>query len=109
MSDIRRPWDEATERSQSDAFGSTLYARTEEPDQKVVETVSEIAAERGLPLAQIALAWLVAKPGVTSPIVGATKALQLHDAIAALDVKLTADEVDLLEASYVPHPVLGHT
>lgn len=106
---LTRPWDEATERSQSDAFGSTLYARTEEPDQKVVETVSEIAAERGLPLAQVALAWLVAKPGVTSPIVGATKAPQLHDAIAALAVKLTADEVDRLEASYVPHPVLGHT
>lgn len=105
---LTRPWNEATERSQSDQFGSTLYAGTVEPDRKVVDAVSEIAAERELPRAQVALAWLLTKPGVTAPIVGATKAAQLDDAIAALEVKLTADEIARLEAPYVPHPVLGH-
>ena len=105
---LTRPWDGATERSQSDAFGSTLYAGTTDPDRKVVDAVSEIAAERRLPRAQVALAWLLAKPGVTAPIVGATKAVQLGDAIAALEVKLTVDEMARLEAPYVPHPVLGH-
>ena len=105
---LTRPWNEATERSQSDQFGSTLYAGTVEPDRKVVDAVSEIAAERELPRAQVALAWLLTKPGVTAPIVGATKAAQLDDAIAALDVKLAADEIARLEAPYVPHPVLGH-
>ena len=105
---LTRPWNEATERSQSDQFGSTLYAGTVEPDRKVVDAVSEIAAERELPRAQVALAWLLTKPGVTAPIVGATKAVQLDDAIAALEVKLAADEIARLEAPYVPHPVLGH-
>ena len=105
---LTRPWNEATERSQSDQFGSTLYAGTVEPDRKVVDAVSEIAAERELPRAQVALAWLLTKPGVTAPIVGATKAAQLDDAIAALEVKLAADEIARLEAPYVPHPVLGH-
>ena len=105
---LTRPWDEATERSQSDQFGSILYARTAEPDRKVVDAVSEIAAERALPRAQVALAWLLTKTGVTAPIVGATKAAQLDDAIAALEVRLTADEIARLEAPYVPHPVLDH-
>lgn len=105
---LTRPWDEATERSQSDQFGSMLYARTAEPDRKVVDAVSEIATERALPRAQVALAWLLTKTGVTAPIVGATKAAQLDDAIAALEVRLTADEIARLEAPYVPHPVLGH-
>ena len=105
---LTRPWDEATERSQSDQFGSMLYARTAEPDRKVVDAVSEIATERALPRAQVALAWLLTKTGVTAPIVGATKAAHLSDAIAALEVRLTADEIARLEAPYVPHPVLGH-
>ena len=105
---LTRPWDEATERSQSDQFGSVLYASTAEPDRKVVDAVSEIAAERGLPRAQVSLAWLLSKSGVTAPIVGATKAAQLDDAIASLEFKLTADEIARLEAPYVPHTVLGH-
>ena len=105
---LTRPWDEATERSQSDQFGSMLYARTAEPDQKVVDAVSEIATERALPRAQVALAWLLTKAGVAAPIVGATKTAHLSDAIAALEVRLTADEIARLEAPYVPHPVLGH-
>ena len=105
---LTRPWDEATERSQSDQFGSVLYASTTEPDRKVVDAVSEIAAERGLPRAQVSLAWLLSKSGVTAPIVGATKAAQLDDAIASLEFKLTADEIARLEAPYVPHTVLGH-
>ena len=105
---LTRPWDEATERSQSDQFGSVLYASTTEPDRKVVDAVSEIAAERRLPRAQVSLAWLLSKSGVTAPIVGATKAAQLDDAIASLEFKLTADEIARLEAPYVPHTVLGH-
>ena len=105
---LTRPWDEATKRSQSDQFGSVLYASTTEPDRKVVDAVSEIAAERRLPRAQVSLAWLLSKSGVTAPIVGATKAAQLDDAIASLEFKLTADEIARLEAPYVPHTVLGH-
>ena len=85
-----------------------LYASTTEPDRKVVDAVSEIAAERRLPRAQVSLAWLLSKSGVTAPIVGATKAAQLDDAIASLEFKLTADEIARLEAPYVPHTVLGH-
>ncbi len=73
----------------------------------VVEAVAAVAAARDLPRAQIALAWLMAKPGITSPIVGATKPQHLSDAIAALDVILSGDEVQQLEAAYVPHPVVG--
>jgi aryl-alcohol dehydrogenase-like predicted oxidoreductase len=105
---LTRPWDAETERSHSDQFGSMLYGRTADQDRMVVDVVGEIAAERGLPRAQIALAWLHAKPGVTAPIVGATKAAQLDDAVAALEVKLTGEEVARLDAPYVPHPVMGH-
>jgi aryl-alcohol dehydrogenase-like predicted oxidoreductase len=84
-----------------------IYAKTEDADRKVVEAVADVAAARGLPRAQVALAWLLQKPGVTAPIVGATKPQHLSDAIAALDVVLTADEIDQLEAPYVPHPIVG--
>ncbi|MFC4295848.1 aldo/keto reductase [Novosphingobium tardum] len=105
---LTRPWDEQTERSGSDQFGAMLYGGTADQDRKVVDAVGEVAAERGVPRAQVALAWLLAKPGVTSPIVGATKAAQLDDAIAALSLTLDESEMARLEAPYVPHPVLGH-
>ena len=105
---LTRPWGEMTERSGSDRFGSMLYARTEESDRQVVEAVATVAAARGAPMAQVALAWVLAKPEVTAPIIGVTKLAQLEDALAALDLTLSADELSALEAPYVPHPVLGH-
>jgi 1-deoxyxylulose-5-phosphate synthase len=105
---LTRPWGEATGRSGSDRFGAMLYARTEDSDRQVVEAVAAIAAERGAPMAQVALAWVLAKAEVTAPIVGVTKLAQLEDALSALDLALTAAEVKALEAPYVPHPVQGH-
>lgn len=106
---LARPWDSATTRSATDEFGSTLYARPGvlESDQAIVATVADIAAERGVPMAQVALAWVLAQPGVTAPIVGATREHHLVDAVAALDVDLTVDEQARLAAAYVPHPVVG--
>ncbi|GLW05291.1 aldo/keto reductase [Microtetraspora sp. NBRC 13810] len=94
-----------TVRANSDVFSDMLYG---DADFDVVDVVREVAAEHDVPPARIALAWLLAKPGVTAPIVGATKLGHLADAIAALDVELTADEIARLEAPYRPHPILGH-
>jgi 1-deoxyxylulose-5-phosphate synthase len=98
---------EPTKRLETDAFGKGLYAKTEEQDRKVIERVSEIAKKRDVAQASLALAWLLVKPGVTAPIVGATKPNHLKDAVAALDVKLAPEEMKALEELYVPHPVLG--
>lgn len=105
---LTRDWDEATNRSQSDEFGSYLYGSTADADRKVVEVVATIATERDLPRAQIALAWVMQKPGVTAPIIGATKLPHLQDAIAALQVSLSDDEIARLEAPYIPHGVVGY-
>jgi aryl-alcohol dehydrogenase-like predicted oxidoreductase len=106
---LTRPWDQkaSTKRSGSDGFGNVLYGKTEEADKAVVERVTEVARKRGVPQAQIALAWMLQKPFITSPIVGATKPQHLEDAVAAVSVKLTAEEVAALEAPYVPHPIVG--
>ncbi len=104
---LTRDWDETTARSDTDNFGRTLYADTAAADRKVVERVAEIAKERGVPRAQVALAWVLAKPEVSAPIVGASKAGHLDDAIAALDLALTDAELDRLEEPYVPHAVVG--
>ena len=106
---LARPWEElkATERAETDQFGKTLYARTEDADRLVSDRVGEIAAARDVPRAQVALAWLLQAPGVTSPIVGATKPHHLEDAVAALSVSLSPEEVASLQEPYVPHPVLG--
>jgi aryl-alcohol dehydrogenase-like predicted oxidoreductase len=106
---LARPWDqkESTERAGSDEFGKILYANTEEADRAVVDRVGEVAEARGLPRAQVALAWLLKKPSVTSPIIGATKPHHLEDAIAALSVALSPEEMARLEEPYAPHPVLG--
>ncbi|MGB3739913.1 MAG: aldo/keto reductase [Pontixanthobacter sp.] len=104
---LTRPWDTDTNRSQSDRVGKALYAHTQDNDREVVAAVEALAKARGLPMAQIALAWLLQKPGVTSPIIGATKDRHIDDAVAALDVTLSQDEIAQLEAPYRPHPVLG--
>ena len=95
-----------TTRAQTDAFGDSLY--TPEVDFAVVDRTAEIAAARGVPPAQVALAWLLHKPGVTAPIVGATKLGHLEDAIAAEQLALGADEIARLEEPYAPHAVSGH-
>jgi aryl-alcohol dehydrogenase-like predicted oxidoreductase len=96
-----------TARSSSDEYSPTLYGT--EGDWKVVDAVERVAKARGVPMAQVALAWLLSRPGVVAPIVGATKMGHLNDAIAALDLTLTADEVASLEAPYQPHGVKGHS
>jgi aryl-alcohol dehydrogenase-like predicted oxidoreductase len=104
---LTRDWDETTARGETDEFGKKLYAVTEEADRKVVERVAELAAKRGVPRAQIALAWVLQKEPITAPIVGATKPHHLEDAVAALSIRLTPEEIASLEEPYVPHPVLG--
>ena len=101
---LTRDWGATSARSETDAFGSRLYAGTEEADHRVVDAVAAVAANRGRPRAQIALAWLLQQPAVTSPIVGATKTHHLDDAVAALDIELTTEELGRLAAPYVPHP-----
>jgi aryl-alcohol dehydrogenase (NADP+) len=101
---LARRWDETTERSESDEFGRTLY---DESDRAVVDAVGAIADRRGLSRAQVALAWLLAQPGVTAPIVGATKPHHLDDAVAAVDLRLDDDELAALAAPYRPQPVRG--
>ncbi|MDP9050632.1 MAG: aldo/keto reductase [Acidobacteriota bacterium] len=105
---LARAWEtETTKRSESDGFGKTLYSKTAGADKRVVDRVGEVAAARGVPMAQVALAWLLTKPAITSPIVGATKLHHLEDAVAAVGLKLTSDEVKSLEEPYVPHAVQG--
>jgi aryl-alcohol dehydrogenase-like predicted oxidoreductase len=104
---LTRDWDEITERGGSDQILASLYRTTADADRRVVDTVKQIAGQRGVTRAQIALAWVMQKPGVTAPIVGATKLAHLDDAVAALAVKLTAEEIAALEAPYVPHAVAG--
>jgi aryl-alcohol dehydrogenase-like predicted oxidoreductase len=106
---LARPWEDAptTSRAESDEFGKTLYRSMVDSDRKVVERVGEVAAARGIPRAQVALAWMLHKPVVTSPIIGATKPQHLEDALAACAVKLTAGEIARLEEPYLSHPVAG--
>jgi aryl-alcohol dehydrogenase-like predicted oxidoreductase len=95
-----------TLRVQEDDYTKKLY--TQEADDRVVDAVAQVAKNRGVPAAQVALAWLLHKPEVTAPIVGASKPHHLQDAVAAVGVKLTQQEISQLESVYVPHPVLGH-
>ena len=105
---LTRPWDQSTARLETDEFGRTLYARTGDADRKVAEAVGEVAKARGVPRAQIALAWVLQKSEVTAPIIGATRLEQLDDAVAALSITLSADEIRSMEAPYIPHAVTGH-
>jgi aryl-alcohol dehydrogenase-like predicted oxidoreductase len=106
---LTRAWDTETARTQTDEYGNKLYIATVDADRKVVEQVATIAAARGVPKAQVALAWIAQKPFVTAPIIGASKPQHLDDAVAALTLKLEAAEIAQLEAPYVPHTVVGHT
>jgi aryl-alcohol dehydrogenase-like predicted oxidoreductase len=102
---LTRPWNEATERSESDAFGSGLYHGSS--DQAIVQKVAAIAEKRGVPRAQVALAWMLSKPAITSPIIGATKPHHIDDAVAAVDLDLSAEEIADLEKPYTPHTIVG--
>ena len=101
---LTRAWDEQTARSETDEFGKTLYHPS---DKAIVDRVGEIAKARGVAMASVALAWLLGKPGVTAPIVGASKPGHLEDAAAALDLKLSDEELKRLEEPYAPHTVAG--
>ncbi|MCW2723110.1 MAG: alcohol dehydrogenase [Frankiales bacterium] len=101
---LTRDWDEETARSDTDEFGKTLYAPS---DQVIAERVAEVATKRGVPPAQVALAWLLSKPAVTAPIVGATKQRHLEDAAAAVSLTLTPEEIAALEEPYQPHGTVG--
>jgi len=101
-----REGERRTTRSNSDAFGDSLYGSPADFD--VVDRVREVAGERGVPAAQVALAWLLHRPGVTAPIVGATKLAHLEDAILAEGLELSEDEMRRLEEPYQPHPIRGH-
>jgi aryl-alcohol dehydrogenase (NADP+) len=102
---LTRDWDEQTARSGTDEFGKRLY--DERSDRAIVARVAEIAEQRGVSRAQVALAWVLAKPVVSAPIVGVTKDAHLDDAVAAVDLHLTDEELARLEEPYTPHPVVG--
>lgn len=105
---LARPWQsETTKRSETDRFGNTMYSRTEDADRTVVDCLTHIAQRRGVPQAQVALAWMLTKPEITAPIVGASKPHHLEDAVAAVSLRLSPEEILDLEQPYVPHPVLG--
>jgi len=103
---LARPWSDEppTERAKTDAFGKTLFVKTVDIDKPIVDRTNDMARERGVPAAQIAMAWILSKPSITSPIVGATKPQHLDDAIAALSIKLSDEEIARLEELYQPHP-----
>ena len=101
---LTRDFDESTSRSETDEFGKTLYSTA---NREIIERVGAIAEQRGVARAQIALAWVGHHPAVTAPIVGATKMQHLEDAIASIDIVLTADEIRSLEEPYTPQPVSG--
>lgn len=104
---LTRDWNETSERQDSDVFGKSLYGGAVESDRRIVEQVAEVARQRGVSRAQIALAWVAQKDGVTAPIVGASKPHHLDDAVAALSLKLTPEEIFALEEPYTPHAVVG--
>ncbi len=104
---LTRDPDAATARSETDQFGKTLYADTVEVDRRITEQVKEIAEDRNVTRAQIALAWVLQQKPVTAPIVGATKVHHLEEAVASLNITLTTEEISRLESEYIPHAVVG--
>ena len=104
---LARPWGEHTPRIASDAFGATLFARTAANDRAVAEALAGVAAQRGATRAQVALAWVLRTPGITAPIIGASKPGHVEDAVAALKIELSDAEVAALEGAYLPHAVVG--
>jgi aryl-alcohol dehydrogenase-like predicted oxidoreductase len=106
---LTRDWSITSTRSETDESVGRLFAKSADADRRVVDRVAEVAAARGVSRAQVALAWLLSKPVITAPIVGATRLQHLDDAIASVTVKLSGDEVASLEEPYVPHAVVGFT
>jgi 1-deoxyxylulose-5-phosphate synthase len=104
---LTRGWEESSPRMETDEVGKKLYSGTDEADRKIVELVAQIAAKRGVTRAQVALAWMMQNTAVTAPIIGASKPHHLEDAVAALSLKLSAEEVSSLEESYIPHRIAG--
>jgi aryl-alcohol dehydrogenase-like predicted oxidoreductase len=106
---LTRPWEanSTSGRAQTDEYGKKLYGSTAEADRAVVDQLQQVAQTRGVSMAQVGLAWLFSKPAVTAPIVGATRPQHLEDAMAALQLKLTTEEIARLEAPYVPHGIAG--
>ena len=105
---LTRDWDYKSIRTETDeAYGRMFMTATEEADKRIVNRVAELAKARGVPRAQIALAWLLHKPVITAPIVGATKLEHLDDALGSLEVKLSAEEIAALEEPYAPHALTG--
>jgi 1-deoxyxylulose-5-phosphate synthase len=106
---LTRPWESqlSTERARTDEYGKGLYGATQDADKEVVDRVGQLSETRGLPRAQVSLAWLLHQPAVTAPIVGATKPHHLEDAVGALSVKLSEEEIKSLEEPYIPHPFVG--
>ncbi|MFG3042980.1 aldo/keto reductase [Streptomyces sp. NPDC048330] len=105
---LARPWDTESRRTAGDPIQDRFYGPTERADREVAAAVAEIAAERGVPMAQVALAWMLGRPGITAPVVGATRPHHLTDAVAALGLELDAAETARLEAPYVPHAVVEY-
>ncbi len=104
---LTRDWDYTSIRTETDDAHRRLFGKSAEADRNVVDCVAKVAAARGIPRAQVALAWLLAKPVITAPIVGATKLPHLDDALASVNVKLSTHEISFLEEPYVPHAVVG--
>ena len=104
---LTREWDETTNRTGKDAFGATLYHREEESNRAIVEAVARVASDRGVSRAQIALAWVAQQSAVTAPIVGATRAAHIDDAVAAVGIRLEPAEIDALEGAYTPREAEG--
>lgn len=104
---LTRDWNESSNRNETDEVSKRLYTSMEDVDRQIIERVAEIATERGIPRAQVALAWVAQNPVVTAPIVGASKPHHLDDAVAALSLKLSDAEIGRLEEPYQPHPVVG--
>ncbi len=105
---LTRDWDQGSYRAETDEVGKRMYGKADEGDKAIALAVAAIAARRGVSRAQVAMAWVLRQPGVTSPIVGASKPHHLDDAVAALSLNLDADEIASLEEAYVPHAVAGH-
>ncbi len=104
---LTRDWDETTERSGTDAFGKTLYTAAENASHEIVNRVGEIAIQRGVTRAQVALAWMLSKQVISAPIIGASKPQHLRDAVESVSLKLTSEEISKLEEPYLPQKVAG--
>lgn len=105
---LSRPWGEQTKRNTTGANANTMYAQDDAVHKATISVVGEIAEARGVSYSQVALAWLLQKDGVTAPIIGATKVTHLEEAVAAVELELSADEVEMLEAPYLPRAITGH-